>query len=736
MGSGVSRLTIALDHDEGQTELLPIAAGSCVRGKVTMELSRDRHGKQGTRGGGGEDASHDSAGGGLFALQLRLYGKEKVRVHRGKARVVSRGSLPSPKCAERLLFDTQSHWTEFPSSSPDSASSAAGGGGPPHDETPTLTTTPSIVEAGTYVFPFALQLPALLPSSTYYPVDTNRSRGKLRFRIQYKLEATVLDKSKITTTASSSAVPKKAAAAVVTTTTRYLWIAASAPQVPLEPIPCMIEPVAHQIKGPGGFFEKGKVLFGAAVDDCRVVYNPKNNYETNTGTATNGSTALAVPVAAAVADGGSDIMLHVSCRNDSSVTIQNVKIQILEMLQWGTTVGAAATSSTTTPDGSGVVRTVTTLQQRETRVLATLPNVQLPGLARERKGFLKLAFHRVIGGGSHEQRLQRQIYDDLISGENCIPLTLPRGHGTVRETFAGQLIQVLHCIQIDFQTGAFLNSPSVTIPIYVLGSALPLPLPAVQLYGDSTNNEQQAHLPIGTDRAYHIPVPKSAKAKAKPMPPPSSKKMPKKPTIPAITGLAPHATAEDIERATSSSAKESAPAKNTNKPVLVLGGNAITTPSPSQRLIAAASPLKTSERDLADLVPMLAPKIVNVETLCGEMRSSIDEYYLLANDKLNDESWLGLVQALSPADYGRIVSCVPVALDQVRVAMLLAPHVDNFTCQHVVEAVRIAADHRAIMVQRLLPLTVDRTDPKSHELVRMELNDWEQTVATVVLMTA
>jgi len=624
MGSGVSRFEIQLDEEPGQNELLPLPAGSLLSGKIVAELAKFEVPSD-------LAASSGSSNRVRHAMQLRLYGKEKVRMNRRKSSKMN-GSGRAQKCAERNVLDLRLQWPNFP------VDAVTENG---------VTSVP----AGTYVFPFRLQLPNTLPSSIYYPMHDNRKRSKLRFRIQYKMTAELNLGTK-----------------AVQSVTRYLWIKAAAPDPPQEPVPCMIEPVVHEIKG--SLFQKGGVfLFCAAVDDCCVK---------------------------------DALNLQVACRNNSSAEIHNVQIKVLEKLTWGTVAVNSIDSET------GACTKKPTLEQTDTNTLFVLRDIQLPGLVRERKSILKSALDSIIG--SQQQELQRQIYQDLMSRENLIRIQLPVG---ARESYVGQLIQVSHFVRIEFQTGAFLKNPHVEVPIHIVGTAMP----------DTTQQAHQPAVASGAGAAYRVSPP------AEKLIPATTGVSTNTATSEAVVETTvsyeaeivadgnkktksqiPMATArplpipDDAVEATTASYDD----------VIVLGGDAVLRAE--------------SRRRLTDLVPLAPPSVdVSLQTLLAEMRSSINDFDLISEKLLADE-WVCLFQSLTPDEFGNIISRVHDEFDQPRVAMLIVPHLKpGLTSRHIVAALRKTSDqHRAVMAQRLLPLCVDAN--ANRKLIIAELNEWEQTV--------
>jgi hypothetical protein len=74
---------------------------------------------------------------------------------------------------------------------------------------------------------------------------------------------------------------------------------------------------------------------------------------------------------------------------------------------------------------------------------------------------------------------------------------------------------------------------------------------------------------------------------------------------------------------------------------------------------------------------------------------------------------------------------VNAAFDQPKVAALVASSFDNeshpFTCEFLLEALRNTEEwNRTVMVKNILPLCTDLG--LGHNIIRNELNEWEQVV--------
>jgi Arrestin (or S-antigen), N-terminal domain len=631
MGGSISRLELEFDQEQGQHELLPLIAGSLLCGSVVIDVKSPIR----------VDRSSP-------LLQLCLYGKEKVRMNRNKAKRKA-GKGHAPKCAERPIVSIPLQWSSFP------------------------TNDNNVIPVGTFRFPFQIQLPMSLPSSTYYPIQDDRSRSKLRFRIQYKIKAELF--------LPSASRPSKPHYMV----TRYVWIAAAtSPEEPRELTPCMVAPMAQELKS--GFFQKkGIFLFCARVDNTRL---------------------------------GKDIdqhvALHLSCRNDSASTIHRVHISILEQVSWGT----AAVNSIDPQTGS--CRASDTLQQTEDIPMSVLDNVHLPGLIRESKGFLKSAVEAMFGS-STQKTLQHQMYKDLQQSDNVIPIPLPTQQ--LRESYQGQLIQVSHRVKIVFQTGAFCQTPVLEIPIHISAARrVDLPnemtlagaavyIPPVNANSSVTTSKLPAKLPASTTGTSSS----SSGSGSSSLPSSSSSSGVPHSEIPmAAAVLVP----DDLSLIGSPS-------------VIVLGGDAV---------LPHWKPTRHAATSLARLTPMASPELtdtISVPALLSLMRSSLNDYDLI-QEKICEPAWIDLFHQISADEYASIVGHVH-AFDQTRVAVLLAPFVNRseqgFTCAYAAAAIRLAAeDHRAHMAQTLIPLCTDVSD--HHDLIMSELNGWEQVVTEGILVQA
>ena len=78
-----------------------------------------------------------------------------------------------------------------------------------------------------------------------------------------------------------------------------------------------------------------------------------------------------------------------------------------------------------------------------------------------------------------------------------------------------------------------------------------------------------------------------------------------------------------------------------------------------------------------------------------------------------------------PIAHALITAKKPTLGDQAEVADIIAPAVDQFSCQHIVATIRGVSDWmRVTMVQRLLSHAVDLA--ANSQIILSELTEWEK----------
>jgi hypothetical protein len=149
----------------------------------------------------------------------------------------------------------------------------------------------------------------------------------------------------------------------------------------------------------------------------------------------------------------------------------------------------------------------------------------------------------------------------------------------------------------------------------------------------------------------------------------------------------------------------------------------------SQTSWFASNPELSSTAPLADLP--------SFENLLEEMLVSVDDFDIVCS-KLKDPKWRPIFFRMSPDEVGSMLAHVNLDHDQPKVAEIIAGQISlesDLTCQHVVHALRTAADWtRASILQRLLPFCSALLESK--EVLTQELTPWELTVLACDLETA
>lgn len=405
---------------------------------------------------------------------------------------------------------------------------------------------------------------------------------------------------------------------------------------------------------------------------------------------------------------GENIVLHVSCRNDSPASIQRVQVNLYEKITWGTSATNKIDPKT------GICSQTATLQQQAIVPLFTLKDAKLPGLGKEAKGIFQSAYNSILGV-EQTRMFQREIYQDLVGKDNIIHIPVPEES---KISYVGQLVKVEHVVQIQFFTSSFAKNPVLEIPVNVL------PVDA----------------PIVADTSPERPSEPYCKTclKAPPDPLMATTGLADEPTRVSNVVLKPEAD-NDLRSDSSGQtvAEESSiptriqnpapmqPATPSTTDILVLGGDAALI---KQRRYPVNLAPSAPPSYLDDVAPVAPPNEVSVLALQREMRSAISCHSVICN-KVELPAWTDFFQSLSADGLGKIISCVDPVVDQPRIAVLLAPLLNNgrgISSHHIAAALHNCnLQHRATMAQRLLPLCTDN----NFEAIRAELNDWEQTVA-------
>ena len=242
------------------------------------------------------------------------------------------------------------------------------------------------LQPGKTSYPFSLDLPSSLPSSAVYRIGL----GDVGFNIQYKLSARL------------------------GLTTKTMPIAIAAATLERNTTPYIMHPTTQTISSVNGS-KQGSITYAATVQNTNI-------------------------------QKGDDLIVALSCRNDSTVSIQRVEVKVVELLNWGSKEGY-------------------TKSRHFKETLVSRVGVKLPGLQRENDSKTELvdATYRTVEA---QNAMDAAIRDDLISGLNTIKLEIPL---RARDSYAGTLIDIRHYLKCKFVTNAYGSGsqPSIKIPLHV-----------------------------------------------------------------------------------------------------------------------------------------------------------------------------------------------------------------------------------------------------------------------------
>jgi len=266
------------------------------------------------------------------------------------------------------------------------------------------------------------------------------------------------------------------------------------------------------------------------------------------------------------------------------------------------------------------------------------------------------------------------IYKHLKSGDNRFDIKLPL---ETRYDHQGRLLNIEHYLKITLQTKMFVSDAELFVPILV---AAP---PEVKAAG-----ENASQLVTASSASSNSPCPTSPDSKADPASPPS----------------------ESVEhRALLARASED---------LIFVGIEA-------ENMVGQ----KPTEEWILPNEIIQAQRAPSMNNLWRYMQKSIDPSDLIAR-RAKDQAWAIFFGTTAPEDFGRIVSWVPSDFGRPRAAAALAPLLNGsrgMSCEYAAAAIRNTGSwNRATLVKKLLPLCFDLK--ANHELIRDELNEWEELV--------
>lgn len=682
MGNGAS-ISINLHRELGASETSPATAGTALRGKVVVEL------KYSLKVQSCETVKESSD---LGLVTFRIYGKEKVRMKLGAAQKRARkqghknalsSEYPYPRTAERLFFDVNLPLKPFAQSSYDAKRHC--------------------ILPGTYKFPFEIQLPAVLPSSTSFNPYTRTQHSTSRtltgkkpgFRIQYKMFV----------------IMNSGSASEIKSSPQHLWISSS-PKTSIhsEPVPSMVLPLPD--KTSQGFWSQGSVLTAAYLEDSIVSRSDDH------------------------------VNLHIACRNNSRSGIDRVQLHLVETIRWGTVA--------TNGDANDTI-----LQEESNLALFGIKDIELPSLEKNRVTLLQSMSQSIFGSKNKQERdMLRSIHEDLKSEQSKLSITLPL-QSLARDSYSGQLVQVSHHIEIHFRTNdrKQAGNPHILIPIRMVNGdrhSIEATGSFCNSITESEQEEQENEVPpwlpahaiaIETDhidsrlttnpKIFHDNQDQEIKiiySNIESYPESQIYEASGKPVTANDKTQIPIAVASVATNGITLGGDTGLFYQHSQKGLLV---------TPLSELVPLALPTQEDESMLTPSLPLLL----------SEMRASIDAYSTIRR-KLEIPQWLEFFGNSSPYEFGIIVSHVYDPFEQPRVAYLLGQYVNRgrnidvsssntsgLTCEYIAFAIRNTSDtHRSATARGLLRICIDAAG--NHGLVLAELSEWDQTVVLSDLETA
>ena len=499
------------------------------------------------------------------------------------------------------------------------------------------------IEPGTYAFPFRIHLPSSLPSS----MNGSHAHNRGWWKIQYKLC--------VLTNKSSSRFAE-----------RLVSIASN--PLPDERVPCMVQPAFHRVESFGRVL--GTLAVGAKVTDAHVGRN-------------------------------TCLQFSLATRNDSSVDIERVNLELLEKVTWYASKRESCSS----------------------RCLIQRHDVDLPGILRGMQSRHELRQLRRTGP-NREQLIG--ILQDLTSGRNLTTLAVPMA---CRDSYHGPLVRIDHFLEITLMTKSMVSNPKVRIPLKI---GFP---PVVNSQSPQSQPRQTRRMSPPQERP-----PPVASVTSAPRPPPaivpparsSAPPLYQQRSVPVLVDTTDLPVAEAVLIPTDHAIQ--APIASAPLEAIVLGGTATHSNEIQVRVDTNGAEQGTIGYDDEDIdIPVapafaFAPETPSVSSLLEEMTYSVYDYDIVTS-KLRDPHWANLLGSISIEQYGSILAHVNMDIDQPRVAVRLAEHMGpRFDCSFCIAAARNASDSsRTVTVESLLPFCSDLMD--NYTSIRAVLNEWEQTVA-------
>jgi hypothetical protein len=421
-----------------------------------------------------------------------------------------------------------------------------------------------IIPIGRYELPFEVELPDVLPPSIYE--TWNQGYCKVAYKLHVEL--------------------RKAGRIFSSTLKAEQDIEIRAKPLGEDPIPYNAAPVTENVNF--CCFNKGRMHFGAKIKDTRL-------------------------------DRGETTTISMSCRNESTVSIDSIQATLYQNLSWKAGTHNESKSTVLVQIGFD------TFQDEQ-----------------------EFASSEGAAAADPEQATRDIIFREVESGVHSGEVTMPT---TAILSMKGSLMSCEHFIIVQVNTGACVDNPSIRIPI------------------------QCGEPPDGP------PLQKTPSA-----------------AIPS-----------DFEGATVLGSVHG------NTSMAVMGGKPVSGADEEPDLVI--EPLVSSDPDA---------KEVSLKRLIQEMEDSIQDLNIV-QCFLRDPAWDSIFETLTPTNYGNMISHVDTDYNQPKVAYSVAEKISNFSCDHVVRAIKACDEWNvAATVEKLIPFCKDLAE--NQDSIKNELSSWDQLV--------
>jgi hypothetical protein len=425
-----------------------------------------------------------------------------------------------------------------------------------------------IIPVGRYELPFEVELPDILLPSVYE--TWNQGYCKVAYKLHVEL--------------------RKAGRIFSSTLKAEQDIEIRAKPLDDDPIPYNAPPVTESVS----FcccINKGQMHFGAKVKDTRL-------------------------------DRGETTTISMSCRNDSTASIDTIQATLYQNLSWKAGTHSESKSNV-------LAQIVFDTFQDEQEFASSNSNAADP-----------------------EQATRDIIFREVESGVHSGKVAMPM---TANLSMKGSLMSCVHYIIVQVNTGTCVDNPSIRIPIQCGEPARDgPPLQKAPTADVPSDFHQEGATVLGSVHA--------------------------------------------------------------NTSMAVMGGKPVSGADEEPDLVI--EPFSSD--------PDTTKKEVSLKRLIQEMEDSIQDLNIV-QCFLRDPAWDSIFETLTPTNYGNMISHVDTDYNQPKVADAVAEKISNFSCDHVVRAIKACDEWNvAATVEKLIPFCKDLAE--NQDSIKNELSSWDQMV--------